>query len=812
VYVDAVFKDETLLTSNVYKNIRVVENMQLFQARKNGCNKQLLSEHLNNVADLSAAFSNYENISRLVGILHDIGKITFEFQDYLENDGKRGSVVHSLQGAFFLDDAIGDSNDFASVLVKEIAALAIAAHHGSLSDGVSPDGETVFYEKLLKKNEEKYHYPEIKQNIVNEFPEFSHDVNNLIIAAKAEVVAIVDLIQKTYKSEKSAQFALGLFVKYIYSCLIDADRLDAYLFDVNEQYKPTDTDWKSLTDTFEEGLHELFEKNIQKLGAESKIVKIRQSVSNQCREAAVKNTGIYQLSVPTGGGKTLSSMRFALHHCKAENKKRIIYVIPYLSIIEQTASELHKILNLPENNSIILEHHSNIVLPDDEEDREIRKLATSRWDKPIIITTMVQFLETVMSSKGGELRKFHNMSDSVIIFDEIQSLPVKSIHLFNETVSFLAKICNATILLCTATQPILDKTERHNLLLENQPDLIECGNLFEELKRTRIVALEEMDVDGFASFISEKADACGNCLTIVNTKKSVREVFNRLKSKNGFEVYHLSTTMCSTHRMETIAKVKDALAEKRKVICVATQLIEAGIDISFSCVVRAAAGFDSIAQAAGRCNRNGESESPMEVYVIPLKGENLDRLPDIKIGKEITERIIRENNDTDLSDPRIMEWFYESYFSKRENLMDYLTNAGETIYEMLSNNKTGTGNYKHRTGADCRCIIKYAFRTADENFSVIDKNTKSVVVLYGEAEKLIAAYHNQPKNKITKEKLDIIKSLEKLSVSLYSWEMEKLIAATHDLDKETGIKILSKNHYSEEVGVILEADSIDYMV
>jgi CRISPR-associated endonuclease/helicase Cas3 len=433
------------------------------------------------------------------------------------------------------------------------------------------------------------------------------------------------------------------------------ERRDTYLFDINKHCNPEDTDWDSLIDIFEEGLQELLEKNIQKFGTESKIVKIRQTVSDQCKEAATKKTGIYQLSVPTGGGKTLSSLRFSLHHCKAENKKRIIYVIPYLSIIEQTASEIRKILNLSENNDILLEHHSNIVLPDDEEEQEIRKLSTSRWDKTIVITTAVQFLETVMSSRGGDLRKFHNMSDSVIIFDEVQSLPIKSIHLFNETITFLAKFCNATILLCTATQPQLDKTERNNLLLEDNPNLIDCSNLFEELRRTRIVVLEEKNIDDFGAFISEKADVLGNCLAIVNTKKSALEVFERLKGKSDFEVYHLSTAMCSIHRTETISKIKDALSNKRKIICVATQLIEAGIDISFSCVVRAIVGLDSIAQAAGRCNRNGESESPLEVYVIPLKGENLDKLQDIKAGKEITERLIRNSKGADLLDSTIMD-------------------------------------------------------------------------------------------------------------------------------------------------------------
>ena len=624
----------------------------------------------------------------------------------------------------------------------------------------------------------------------------------------------MNLIQTTYKTKESAQFALGLLVKYIYSCLIDADRLDAYLFNANEQYEHFVTDWDNLIHTFEKNIQKLFEGSIQKFGAESKIVKIRQSVSSQCKEAAIKNTGIYHLSVPTGGGKTLSSLRFALNHCKVKNKKRIIYVIPYLSIIEQTASELRKILSLQENSDLILEHHSNIIPPDDEEWQEIRKLATSRWDKPIIITTMVQFLETAMSSKGSELRKFHNMSDSVIIFDEIQSLPIKSIHLFNETVSFLSKLCNSTILLCTATQPLLDKTERANLLLENNPSLVDCDKAFEDIKRTHILPIEEKDVDGFAAFISGKADICGNCLTIVNTKKSAREVFDKLKNKNGFLIYHLSTSMCPAHRNEVIAKIIKIRKETpdEKIICISTQLVEAGIDFSFSCVVRATAGLDSVAQAAGRCNRNGESENPQNVYVIPLKGENLDKLVDIKSGKEITERLVRENKNVDLLDPTIMREFYRYYFYVRKDLMDYPTNDGGTIYDMLSFNNMGLGNYKNRTGSNYNCIIAHAFRTADENFYVIDKNAESVVVLYDSAEKLIEIYNKQPKDRITKEKLDIIKKLQKYSVSLYSYEMENLASAISILDEEIGIKILNRIHYSEYVGVVFETTPKIYIV
>ena len=775
-----------------------------FLARTNEAEIQSLSEHLNNVADLSTSFSKYENISRLAGISHDFGKATIEFLSYLINGGKRGSVVHALQGAFFVDDICCVPSDVAGILVKEIVTLAIVAHHGSLNDGISPDGEKAFFQKLSQKDNKEYSYEEVKQNIAELSTDFTCDVNELFDLAKKDINSILRLIGETYKSQESAQFALGLFVKYIYSCLIDADRLDAYLFDVNEQYKPVITDWDSLIN--------VFEKRIQEFSDESKIARIRKFISNQCKAAGEKSTGIYQLSVPTGGGKTLSSLRFALHHCKKENKKRIIYVIPYLSIIEQTALEIKEILNLPEENEIILECHSNIVLPDDQEDQVIRKLAASRWDKPIIVTTMVQFLETIMSSKGSDLRKFHNMSDAVIIFDEIQSLPIKSIHLFNEAATFLAKVCSTTILLCTATQPLLDKTNRENLLLESNPDLIDCSGLFEKLKRIRIVALEEKDIDGFSAFVLEKADINGNCLAIVNTKKSAREVFERLKGSHDFAVFHMSTSMCSIHRAKIIAKIKEALLDNRKIICVSTQLIECGINVSFSCVVRATAGLDSVTQAAGRCNRHGESQELKEVYVISLKDENLDKLADIKAGKAVTERLIRENAGVDLLDLAVMEQFYKYYFYDRKNLMDYPTKDVETVYEMLSFNDAGRRNYKNRTGEGCQCHIAQAFRTADENFYVIDKDAVSVVVIYGDAEKLIEAYHKQPKNRITREKLDIIRKLEKFSVSLYSWEMDKLADAVYDLDEETGIRILAENHYSEEVGVILETNPEDYMI
>ncbi|QAT43426.1 CRISPR-associated helicase Cas3' [Aminipila luticellarii] len=774
-------------------------------ARKSSEGKvQSLWEHSTNVAEISNDMSHFPNTSKLLAYLHDLGKVSAEFQEYINKGGEPGSVIHAWQGAFLSNEWL--PTDCASeILIKEIIGFCVTAHHNHLADGVAPDGTTNYFDKFLKDSDPKYFLDEIKGKISESE---KAELQRLFEHAKPEVNGLLAQIKEVYKNKSSANFALGLFVKYLFSCLVDADRLDAYLFDINETYSNQPFDWEPLI--------LIFENELSEFPIDSNISIIRGAVSDKCKAAADKETGIYQLSVPTGGGKTLSSFRFALHHSRQYNKKRIIYVIPYLSIIEQTGNTLQDILNLPDDNNVIFEHHSNIVEPEDDKASEIRKLSAARWSSPVILTTMVQFLESVMSAKSGKLRKFASMADSVIIFDEIQSMPIKAIHCFNEVVTFLSKILNATIILCSATQPTLESTQRTNLLLHEEAKLIDCTEEFKGMKRVTVSAESEKDCETASDFILEKANVNGNCLIIVNTRKSALEIYNRLKSKTAsFKILHLSTSMCPNHRVQIIHEMKTYLKENEKVICVSTQLIEAGVDISFACVVRAMSGLDSIAQAAGRCNRNGESAVPKIVYTFPLKDENLDRLMDIKSGKEITEQIIHGKNDElDLLDERVMATFYQRYFSGKDDQMDYPTAEGEWIYEMLSGNGYGKRNYKNRTGTLFSHCIPQAFHSAGENFSVIDKNTKSAIVIFGESESLIEDFRKQPTGILTKQKAHIMKKLQKYSVSLYEWEWKKLSeqGALDILDEETAILLLSGSYYSEETGVVLEIIQDDLII
>lgn len=764
---------------------------------------QLLNDHLSNVAEIASSYSALPSLARLVGLIHDIGKFSSAFQKYLfDENSKRGEVTHSLQGVFFLMEMSLDN--IYHRLVEEIASLSVAAHHNKLQDMVSPDGEKVFFAKFSKEKEDILDLSNIEKNAGNTMQDMEQTLANLFAEAANEVEFIVEEIKKSYNNSSSAQFAVGLLVKYIYSCLVDADRLDAYLFDIKKEYITAKADWDDLI--------KVFEKNISQFRIDSDIAKIRSFISSKCKQAAIKEPAIYHLSVPTGGGKTLSSLRFALHHAKNFDKKRIIYVIPYLSIIEQTANNIRDILDIEENSNIILEHHSDVREPKDEEEAKYIKLASSRWDNPIIITTLVQFLETVMSAKSGKLRKLHNMQDAVIIFDEIQSLPIHSIHLFNEVATFLNKVLGCTILLCTATQPLLDKTKRGNLLLPVDANLIEDTTpLFADRKRTSILIEDEKDLEEFAKFILDKAEKNKSCLVIVNTKRTARQLYNILKSKNiAIPTLHLSTSMCPAHRLDTLATTHSHLASKNKFICISTQLIEAGVDISFDCVIRAMAGLDSVIQAAGRCNRSGAYKEPRNVYVIPLKGENLDKLTDIKKGKAILARIIRENPKLDLLSKDMLDRYYKYYFFERSQDMDFSTNDN-SIYSMLSANNLGKENFKNRTGKGYPHILSQAFATASDSYQTIDSNTETVVVIYGQSKEILEKYR---RSYALEERLKFLRALKKYSIQLRYYELEALLAkkAITVIDSDFGLKVLDKHFYSKEIGLALDTEYKDYIV
>ena len=703
-------------------------------------NTQALYDHLHGAGRLASGFEDeFADISRTAAVLHDVGKVAQQFQTYLlSDDGHRGDVQHARQGAFVVNDFFESKGEIEEI-AKEILELAISKHHGGLPDCIDESGNRAFLLGFTEsdKSNEKYAYQEIKRGLNG----LALDLQSNFRGSAEDIACFLKKIKSLRLSKDSIYFYLGLLVKLIYSRLVDADRTDAACFETRKQYRPNAVDWQNLISRLD--------KSMRSFDSSSEINRIRHQINEQCCLAGARETGIYRLSIPTGGGKTLASLNFALHHALKTGKRRIIYVIPYLSITTQTAKTFRDVLGLNSDSDVLLEHYStagmqrsadvadNASSEFEDAGEHQRKLAAERWDNPIIVTTMVEFLETVMSARGTKLRKFHNMADSVIIFDEIQSLPMNTINLFNEIVSFLSKITNSTILLCSATQPLLEKTKRENLLLSEKPDLIaETESYEDKLRRTRIVAsAENKSCDELGQIIYQQARKNGNCLAIVNLKKEAREIFQcleRLDVNHEFELIHLSTAMCGRHRTDCLNRIGALLdpGNPKPVICVSTQLIEAGVDISFACVVRAMAGLDSIMQAAGRCNRNGESVEPKNVYVYPLKDEDsMERyLPDIAMGKQLTLQIMENYPGKDLLSSNILEQYYDMLLRKKDgNGKGGYTDCpirgraegATTAYDLLSFNECDRSQFTNTTGGKYGLCFAQAFQTVSDNFHVI---------------------------------------------------------------------------------------------
>lgn len=766
---------ENCLISN-----RSKDNMIYF-AREN----QELIDHLSETANLAKEFASVfgcENTVYLAGLLHDLGKYTHAFQYYLKRSlgGEavtRGEVIHALQGAKFVEETINDH------VIADIIGNVIATHHGGLFNNLT-DGERTLSIKT-NKGEDKLHYAEAVNTF---FPKINEE------DLKAE---ILNFCQTSQTKNFNPHFMLHLLTKAIYSCVVDADRCNSAGLEINDSTPY----WVTLI--------QQLENYLDSFSDEDGIDKVRKSISEQCQQASSQQQGIYTLSVPTGGGKTLSSLRFALEHARKHDLKRIIYVIPYLSILDQTAAKMREVFS-DDSGELILEHHSNIELLEDDDAEEQYRLLTSRWDSPIILTTMVQFLETIYSNKASKLRKFHNMSEAVFIFDEIQALPIKCVHLFNEAVNFLQTFGKSTILLCTATQPHLHKTERR-VSLSDKPDIVSISP--DELKVFERVHIDvdrtksAMDHEQIAALVKTQIAQGKSTLVILNTKGDARKVYEQCRPIESEKAF-LTTDLCPAHRLNVLDQLRKNLDPKTKrvTLCVSTQLIEAGVDISFECVIRAEAGLDSIIQAAGRCNRNKENPIPQAVFIVDVQGEKLSRLQEIKDGKSVTARVLRENQGKDVLSDEVINRYYQYYFydqqrGKNIGKMDFITKDGNTtIYSLLSNNPLGMVAYRNRNNEDYAGLPS-AFRTGSDEFSVIDGAQIGIVVPYGDALNLVDAFQScyNPKGKMR-----ILKQLQQYTVSVYSNSLDEIKQAASIVDDT--FYLLSPDYYdAAEQGLKREA-------
>lgn len=772
--------------------------------------KQLTKSHLQNCAEYAYVIGKkfaVPEMCRLTALLHDLGKLTLNFIEYLTRSYReqqlghkptgRGSVIHATQGAKFLYESEPRSKDLLVALVREISAICIANHHGSLMDGISPDGDTPFQDRLIKDNN-KLFYVEVIQTAAKEIPSAISELPYVLERCESE---LRHFIYKCAANNLNLPFMIHLLVKSVFSCLVDSDRYNAYCF---EAQLPLEDE--IIIPPWEDYSRRL-EQHIATFSVDSEINAIRHDISERCLSAAERDKGIYLLDVPTGGGKTLSSLRFALNHAKKYGLERIIYVIPYLSVLEQTAKDIKTALRCQDDDQFILEHHSNFVVSDNEEEAQAHRLLTDRWDSPIIITTMVQFLESIYSCKSSDLRKLHNMANAVYVFDEVQSMPLKCTYLFNEAVNYLHYCASCTILLCTATQPPLGQVSKPVYLSKSSSLIPDMTESFKKLKRTNLkdcTTRSGYSIPALRDFVLAKFKSEQNCLVILNTKADAARLYIELKnyskdhSQEQIDLLHLSTSMCPAHRLDTIDYIKEKKQEN--ILCISTQLIEAGVDISFGCVVRAIAGLDSIAQAAGRCNRNGEDPNGKNVYIVNLAEENLSRLPDIKSGADITYQILG-NKPLDLLSSDVVALYYKKYYYNRDFQLSYPVNENGYLYDLLSRNQKGYGALKNRGRGEKCPALGQAFKTAGDLFSVIDRRTVGVLVPYKKGSELARKYEKAD----YKTRKLLLREIGRYSVSLYPYQIEKLheLRALTHIDGD--ILFLDSGYYEDEkLGVIYD--------
>ena len=702
-------------------------------AHLEGGREQTVKEHLQGTAKLSAEFAKKfgkEEWGYCCGYLHDIGKYSVEFQHKIRENGNE-QIDHSTAGAKVCVEKGG---------LYPIMSYCIAGHHAGLPNyGSSQDGS---FESTLMGRMKK---------TLKDYSAYQDEIE----LPKVTTVPIA------YGETKNPDFSLSVFIRMLYSCLVDADFLDTEAFMKNEEIK------RDAGESIEI-LFQKLEKYVAKWLLNKEIDTVngrRTEILRNCLEAGKREKGLFRLTVPTGGGKTVVSLAFALRHAVHNNMDRVIYVIPYTSIIEQNAQIFRSILG-DEN---VLENHCNVDYRDSEEWNPM-KLAAENWDKPVVVTTNVQFFESLFGNKSSKCRKLHNIANSVVIFDEVQMLPTDYLKPCVAMIEELVNSFEASVVLCTATQPALQPFFQSGIpAYELCPRLEEQFRFF---KRTTFQNLDKISEEALIEKLSEEYQA----LCIVNTKKKAQVLYQALK---GQGVFHLSTAMYPKHRKRVLEEVRRCLNAGERCLVLSTSLVEAGVDLDFHSVYRQLAGIDSVIQAAGRCNREGK-RSPEDSNVYVFQFEEQERI--LGQRKQIDAAKTLVSDGKDISALETIEEYFEFLYHLKSSELD---------------KKNIMGRFKG---------IKCNFLKVAEDFKMIENDTKTVFIpVEEEAQDLLQQLKYQGFTKTSMRKAG------QYSVTLYDDVIEKMKdAGMIELVAENindFYELKDKERYTEEFGLDLNIEN-----
>lgn len=789
--------------------------------------EQSLKEHLINVAKYGrkqAEPIGQGDILFLLGLYHDLGKANRDFQDKLEMSPNK-HVDHSSAGARYLfqkiqtclKDSFIQSKD--RILFQEIGAYVVSAHHGMYDIILQDEGvqaEQFSFNKLRHRIIEgitngpyQNDILPFAQELEDELSNYGYrDLNDLIERAFENYQHAWSKLSWSDESEK--EYYSGCFIRMYLSFLKNADILDtvnAYGMLI-EPLK--DEEKQQLNASYLEAIERKYDSFSHPT---TRFNEIRSQIGERVKSRGEKDsTGIYRLDLPTGAGKTNLSMRYAFHQLVDQNKSRFFYITPFLSVLEQNAAAIKKVIG----EDGVLEHHSNVVQnkqenedKGDERESLLPEYLIESWDSQTVLTSMVQFFQTLFKTKSANIRRFSSLANSVLILDEVQSLPIEVTTLFNLTMNFLNKVMNTTIILCTATQPAYDSTAiKYKLSYGGKngevADIVELTHDEKEVfSRTELRKFDEnnqhSNLSDLVDFVLENDESI---LAIFNTKKTVDKFYMMLEGLTDRPIYQLSTNMCAQHRLDIISEIKQYLKKRIPIICISTQLIEAGVDIDFNRVIRSYAGVDSIVQASGRCNREGKRNKGQVTLVnLTNEEENLLSLKEIKAKKDATEYILH-NISSPIETSLLNRDFFEYYYANNQGSMDYPLSHGESVYDYLSiNSYQGRNNFKGK--------LKQAFKTAGLKMNLINNDTIGVLVPYGDAvENLLVLEELCEYDDPSVENYQKIKALLK-ELQLYTVNVRKnnqILEATKSY-LNGQIQILSDGYYDEKKGITLESGS-----
>lgn len=691
---------------------------------------QSIEAHLKGTGDLAETFAAEFGAAangKLCGLAHDIGKYSDEFQLRLRG-GKK--VDHATAGAIECFK-----------IKAAFEAVCVIGHHSGLpnvghKDADTTESQTFFGRKLRAEQ--------------GGIPDYRKNWNGHIA------------LPQDYFRPSGRGFATAFYIRMLYSCLVDADYIDTETFMNGDagrgNYEPLSALCDKLTAYISKWNNPTREIDI-----------LRQKILNSCINNSGNPRGMFTLTVPTGGGKTVASMAFALNHAAANSMKRIIYVIPYTSIIEQNAKVFRDILG-QEN---VVEHHSQVSheLSEDADELEYRSaLATENWDAPVIVTTAVQFFESLYANRSSKCRKLHNIANSVIIFDEAQMIPSNNLRPCVAAIAELVRAYNATAVLCTATQPAIDEMlleySKKESVVELCPDV---DGMFEKFRRTSFEKEGRLTTDELVSRLESQQQV----LCIVNTRKFAQEVYEALPSEGRF---HLSTLMCPVHRKQKLDEIRERLKSGKTCRVVSTSLIEAGVDVDFPRVFREMTGLDSILQAAGRCNREGKRSAESSIVTVFESENKVNKL--IAVNRDAAEETVRDWTQPNTTST--IERYFKAY-------RDFLRN----------DDKSGVITASEKGISGCGLPFEWIAK----EFKLIDQNTFAVYIPIGEGKELVSRLREGERSR------GLYRRAGMYSVSIYENHFNALInAGAAEPFGDDAAFLTDCSLYSDEKGLSTDVD------